>query len=90
MSSNIKFFKSRKSLPVDKFFETVLYDKKLGYYNSKQLMVDKVILLLSEYIKFIFRNDCYLDSLYLELYGKPKYFNIVELGPGDGSLARIL
>ena len=25
-----------------------------------------------------------------ELFGKPKNFNIVELGPGDGSLTNIL
>ena len=36
MKSNIKFFKNSKMLPVDKFFETVLYDKKFGYYNSKK------------------------------------------------------
>ena len=35
MKSNIKFFKNSKMLPVDKFFETVLYDKKFGYYNPK-------------------------------------------------------
>jgi SAM-dependent MidA family methyltransferase len=26
----------------------------------------------------------------LETFGKPKNFNIVELGPGDGSLTKIL
>ena len=25
-----------------------------------------------------------------ELFGKPKYFNIIELGPGDGSLTNVL
>ena len=29
------FFKNSKVLPVDKFFKNVLYDKKFGYYSSK-------------------------------------------------------
>ena len=29
MKSNLKFFKKSKLLPVDKFFENVLYDKKI-------------------------------------------------------------
>ena len=35
MKSNSKFFKKNKSLPVDKFFQNVLYDKKDGYYATK-------------------------------------------------------
>ena len=36
MKSNLKFFKKEKFLPVDKFFHNVLYDKKIGYYSTKQ------------------------------------------------------
>ena len=36
MKSNLKFFKKKKSLPVDKFFQNVLYDKKNGYYATKE------------------------------------------------------
>lgn len=91
MSSNIKFFKSRKSLPVDKFFETVLYDKKLGYYNSKQPIGRQGDFITAPNISNLFSEmiAIWIVSTW-ELYGKPKYFNIVELGPGDGSLARIL
>ena len=35
MKTNSKFFNNHKSLPVDKFFHNVLYDKKIGYYNSR-------------------------------------------------------
>ena len=31
-----------------------------------------------------------MDNSCWESFGKPKNFNIVELGPGDGSLSRIL
>ena len=37
MKSNLKFFKKKKFIPVDKFFQNVLYDKKFGYYNSKSI-----------------------------------------------------
>ena len=30
----------------------------------------------------LFRNDCNLDYFRMENLGKPKIFNIVELGPG--------
>ena len=36
MKSDLKFFKNSNSLPVDKFFNNVLYDKKNGYYNLKK------------------------------------------------------
>ena len=36
MKSNSKFFKKSKALPVDIFFQNVLYDEKFGYYTTKQ------------------------------------------------------
>ena len=35
MYSSQKYFRNNKTLPVDKFFKNVLYDKKFGYYASK-------------------------------------------------------
>ena len=35
MKTKKVFFKKSKVIPIDKFFSNVLYDKKLGYYNSK-------------------------------------------------------
>ena len=78
-------------LPVDNFFKNVLYDKKIGYYNSKIpfgktgdfITSPKVSYLFSEIIA-IWMISCW------ETFGKPKNFNIVELGPGDGSLTKIL
>tara|TARA_B100000575_G_C23125668_1_gene652140 strand:+ start:832 stop:1896 length:1065 start_codon:yes stop_codon:yes gene_type:complete len=91
METNKFFFKKSKVLPVDKFFRNVLYDKKIGYYGSKIpfgkkgdfITAPKVTFLFSEMIA-IWMITCW------ETFGKPKNFNIVELGPGDGSLANIL
>ncbi len=91
MEDNKIFFKKSKVLPVDNFFKNVLYDKKIGYYNSKIpfgktgdfITSPKVSYLFSEIIA-IWMISCW------ETFGKPKNFNIVELGPGDGSLTKIL
>ena len=36
MKSNQKFFKKSKFLPVDNFFENILYDNQFGYYATKE------------------------------------------------------
>ena len=91
METNKIFFKKSKVLPVDNFFRNVLYDSKYGYYNSKIpfgikgdfITSPKITNLFSEIIA-IWIITCW------ESFGKPKNFNIVELGPGDGSLTNIL
>ena len=91
MIINQNFFNKSRMLPVDKFLENVLYDKKKGYYTSK--------------IPFGYKGDFLtapgISNLFSEMIGiwlvttwntlrKPKEFNIVELGPGNGSLTKIL
>ena len=91
MKKNKIFFKNSKIIPVDKFFTNVLYDQKNGYYTSKIpfgkrgdfITSPKVSSLFSEIIA-IWIVACW------ESCGKPKNFNVVELGPGDGSLASVL
>ena len=91
MKSDSKFFKKQKYLPIDSFFKNVLYDKKFGYYTSRIpfgktgdfVTAPKISNIFSEIIA-IWIVTCW------ELFGKPKSFNIVELGPGDGSLSSVL
>ena len=83
MKSNLKFFNNFKTLPLDGFLKNVLYDKRFGYYNSRFpfgengdfITAPKISNLFSEMIAI------WLISSW-ETFGKPKYFNIVELGPG--------
>jgi len=91
MRSNLKFFKKKKILPIDKFFQNVLYDKKFGYYNSKSPFGINGDFITSPKISNIFSEmiAIWIVSTW-EAYGKPKNFNIVELGPGDASLTNIL
>ena len=91
MKSNLKFFKNKKSLPVDKFLQNVLYDKKFGYYSSKIPFGEKGDYITAPTISNLFSE---LISIWIistwEKFGKPEKINIVELGPGDGSLIKIL
>mgnify|MGYP001163699700 CR=1 FL=1 len=90
MKSNLKFFKNLKSLPVDKFLQNVLYDKKNGYYNSKIPFGVKGDFITSPKISNLFSEmiSIWIISTW-EFFGKPKKVNIIELGPGDGSFAKI-
>ena len=91
MNSNLKFFKNLKSLPVDEFFNNVLYDSKIGYYNYKQPLGEKGDFITSPKISDLFSEMIAIWIIATwELFGKPKNLNIVELGPGDGSLTKIL
>ena len=91
MKSNLKFFKKKKSLPVDKFLQNVLYDRKFGYYSSQVLFGEKGDFITAPTISNLFSE---LISIWIistwEKFGKPEKINIVELGPGDGSLIKIL
>lgn len=91
MISNRNFFSESKDLPIDEFFCNVLYDKKIGYYSSKAPIGSKGDFLTSPSVSDLFSEiiGVWLISTWNTL-GKPKKFNIVELGPGDGSLTKIL
>ena len=91
MCPNQIFFKKSKILPTDKFFRNVLYDKKFGYYNSKIPFGKSGDFITSPKISNIFSEIIAIWILSCwKTFGKPKNFNIVELGPGDGSLAKVL
>ena len=89
--SNKNFFNNSKVLPVDKFIENVLYNKKIGYYSSKNPFGKTGDFLTAPGISILFSEiiGIWLISTWITL-GRPKKFNIVELGPGDGSLTKIL
>ncbi len=91
MKSDLKFFKNSKTLPVDKFLNNVLYDKKYGYYNSKIPFGKQGDFTTSPKISSLYSEmiAIWMISTWEKL-GKPKNFNIVELGPGDGTLVKVL
>ena len=90
MRSNQNFFSNSKELPIDKFLENVLYNKK-GYYSSNLPFGAKGDFITSPGISDLFSEmiGVWIISTWQSL-GEPKNFNIIELGPGDGSLTKIL
>ncbi len=91
MKTNLKFFKKKKFLPVDKFFQNVLYDEKIGYYATKKPFGLKGDFITAPQISKLFSEiiAIWIVSAW-QIFGNPKKFNIVELGPGDGSLMKTL
>ena len=91
MISNKSFFNNSKVIPADQFIENVLYNKKVGYYSSKTPFGKKGDFLTAPGISNLFSEiiGIWLISTWYTL-GRPKNFNIVELGPGDGTLMKIL
>ena len=91
MISNKSFFNNSKVLPIDQFIKNVLYNKKVGYYSSKTPFGKKGDFLTAPGISNLFSEiiGIWLISTWYTLE-RPKNFNIVELGPGDGSLTKIL
>ncbi len=91
MKSNQRFFKTSKFLPVDNFFENVLYDSQFGYYTTGKPFKREGDFITSPKISNLFSE---IIAIWLintwENFGKPKKFNFIELGPGDGSLAKSL
>ena len=80
-----------KPIPADEFIYKALYDPKNGYYLKKNPFGSKGDFITSPIISNLFSEiiGIWIASAW-EKMGKPKVFNIVELGPGDGSLAKVL
>jgi len=82
---------TKKPLPIDGFIEKILYDPKIGYYSTKDPFGKKGDFITSPTISNLFSEiiAIWLISVW-EKMGKPKIFNFVELGPGDGSLTKVI
>ena len=93
MKQKFKNFKIKlnKKIPVDEFLEKILYEPTIGYYNNRTPFGDKGDFVTSPTISNLFSEilAIWIISTWEKL-GKPKIFNLVELGPGDGSLIKVL
>ena len=89
----IKSFKLslNKKIPLDRFLEKALYEPEIGYYNKKNPFGKDGDFVTSPTISNLFSEILAIWIIsFWEKFEKPKIFNIVELGPGDGSLTKIL
>ena len=81
------FLKNNSLIPLDKFINKVLYDKKNGYYMNKNPIGYQGDFLTSPNISIMFSEmiAIWLISFW-EKMGSPKNINIIELGAGNGEM----
>ena len=84
-----KVFKRNKIIPLDKFINKALYDSDYGYYTKKNPFGLKGDFITSPSISILFSEIIAVWCLaFWKNLGKPKFINIVELGPGNGALTK--
>ena len=86
-----KYFPISKKIPIDKFISNALYDKNYGYYSKNIPFGKNGDFITSPEISSLFSEMIALWIVaFWEHLGKPKIFNIVELGPGNGQMCATL
>ena len=91
MSLLSKYFPASKRVPIDKFISNALYNKDFGYYSKKIPFGKDGDFITSPGISSLFSESIalWVISLWLHM-DKPKTFNVVELGPGNGLMCKTL
>ncbi|MFL2888110.1 MAG: SAM-dependent methyltransferase [Pelagibacteraceae bacterium] len=83
--------KEAQIIPLDKFVENALYNENYGYYSKKNPFGKSGDYVTAPNISFLFSEMIAIWIIsYWENLQKPKKFNIVELGPGNGDLCKVL
>ena len=91
MNKIINILKEKKSIPLDQFMNIALYNKKFGYYMKKNPFGKKGDFITSPLISDLFAEMLAVWCVaFWEHIGKPNKILLVELGPGDGSLCKVL
>ena len=91
MNKIINILKEKKSIPLDQFINIALYNKKFGYYMKKNPFGKKGDFITSPLISELFGEMLTVWCVaFWEHIGKPNKILLVELGPGDGSLCKVL
>jgi NADH dehydrogenase [ubiquinone] 1 alpha subcomplex assembly factor 7 len=91
MNSLNKYFPVSKEIPIDKFIFNALYDKDCGYYSKKIPFGKNGDFVTSPGISSLYSEMIALWIIaYWEHLGRPRIFNIVELGPGNGQMCLTL
>ena len=91
MNEIINILKGKKSIPLDKFINIALYDKKFGYYMKNNPFGKEGDFITSPMVSNLFGEMLAIWLIaFWEHLGKPSKILLVELGPGDGSLCKTL
>jgi NADH dehydrogenase [ubiquinone] 1 alpha subcomplex assembly factor 7 len=89
MNSPSKYFPPSKKISIERFISNALYNKDHGYYFKKNPFGRNGDFITSPEITSLFSElvALWIISLW-EHMNKPKIFNIVELGPGNGKMCK--
>ena len=91
MNKIINTLREKKSIPLDRFINIALYDKKFGYYMKKNPFGKKGDFITAPLISKLFSEMIAVWCVaFWEHLGKPNKILLVELGPGDGTLCKDL
>ena len=86
----MKLKKNRK-LPLDKFIDLSLFNKKFGYYMKKNPFGRKGDFITAPNISRMFSEMLAIWIIkFWESLGSPKKFNLIELGAGNGEMMKVL
>ncbi len=79
------------SLPLDKFINLFLYDKKVGYYMKKNPFGEKGDFITGPNISRLFSEMIAIWIIgFWKSLGSPKKLNLIEIGAGNGEMMKIL
>ena len=83
--------KKNLKLPLDKFINFSLYNKKSGYYMKKNPFGKKGDFITAPNVSRLFSEmiAIWIVSFWQSL-GSPKKFNLIELGAGNGEMMKII
>ena len=85
--------KSKKilNLPLDKFINLSLYNKKFGYYMKKNPFGKEGDFITAPNISRLFSEMIAIWILsFWQSLGSPKKFNLIELGAGNGEMMKVI
>ena len=83
--------KKDNKIPLDKFINYCLYDKKNGYYMSRNPFGINGDFTTAPNISRLFSEMMAIWTIsFWESQGSPKRFNLIELGGGNGEMMRIM
>ena len=83
--------KKNHKIPLDKFINYCLYDKKNGYYMNKDPFGIAGDFITSPNISRLFSEMIAIWTIsFWESLGSPKKFNLIELGAGNGEMMKIM
>ncbi len=83
--------KKNSSITLDKFIDYCLYDKKIGYYTTKNPFGKTGDFVTAPNISRLFPEMLAVWTIsFWESIGRPKKFNLIELGAGNGEMMKIM